>query len=77
MSGKLILAHTRDILTYVYRDRVLYRIPIYFKEEQTILHKANYLELTIPQNYEEMSCKVVNLYKESTLPVKQEILNLK
>ena len=72
--SKLLLAHTRDVLAYVYREKVIYRIPIYFKEEQSILQKANYLELTIPQNYEEMSCKVINLHKESVLPVKQENL---
>lgn len=70
--SKLILAHTRDILTYVYRDRLIYRIPIYFKEEQSLLRQANYLELTIPQKYEEMSCKVINLHKESVLPVQAQ-----
>lgn len=68
------MAHARDVLAYVYRDKIIYRIPIYFKEEQSILQKANYLELTIPERTEEMSCKVINLHKESILPVKQENL---
>lgn len=77
MSGKLIMSHTRDIFSYIYRDKIIYRIPIYFKEEQSILQKANYIELTIPPNHEEMSCKVVNLYKESIVPVKNLPDNLK
>ena len=67
---KLLLAHPRDILTYVYRDKLMYRIPIYFKEEHLILQKASYIELTIPQNYQDMNCKIVNLHTESVLPVK-------
>jgi hypothetical protein len=67
--SKLLLAHARDILTYVYKDKVIYRIPIYFKEETVILKNANYLELTIPTEITDLSCKIINLHKESVLPV--------
>lgn len=72
--SRLILAHTRDILTTIYSNQLIYRIPLYFKEEAQILQKASYLELVIPEKVEDVSCKVIHLYKESVFPVKTENL---
>ena len=71
---KLLLTHTRDILAYVYNNRLTYRIPIYFKQEHAILNSANYIEIQIPEKLDDMTCKFINLYKENELPVKPKNL---
>ena len=41
-----LISHTRDIYVYLYRNRLVYAIPLYLEQEKAYF-KSNYLEIDV------------------------------